>query len=213
MRAIVTNLRDTPMVLKGGTALLMVYKLDRFSEDLDFDCDKKIRLEARIRDALKNLVEIRSLDVLKDTGFVTRYRLMYESELGLERLKIETSHRNEINLEEVCMVNGIKTYKVEKLVDFKLEAAQGRTVARDLYDIHFLAHHYPESFGETQINRLSDLLYGPDPDALVYRYRESFKDDAILSSMNMVELIVELEARMMELHGQRSKAKGTDRNI
>ncbi len=36
MRAIVKNLADTPMVLKGGTALYLGYGLNRFSEDLDF---------------------------------------------------------------------------------------------------------------------------------------------------------------------------------
>jgi predicted nucleotidyltransferase component of viral defense system len=37
MRAIARELHDLPMVLKGGTALLLCYGLDRFSEDLDFD--------------------------------------------------------------------------------------------------------------------------------------------------------------------------------
>ncbi len=41
MRAIVKNLADTPMVLKGGTALYLGYGLNRFSEDLDFDCREK----------------------------------------------------------------------------------------------------------------------------------------------------------------------------
>ena len=31
------NLKTNNYVLKGGTALLFGYKLDRFSEDLDFD--------------------------------------------------------------------------------------------------------------------------------------------------------------------------------
>jgi predicted nucleotidyltransferase component of viral defense system len=157
MQAITGHLRDTPMVLKGGTALLLAYNLDRFSEDLDFDCDKKIRLEARIKDALKNLAEIKSLDVLKDTGFVTRYRLVYGTNLGDERLKIETSHRNKIDPDDVCLVNGIKTYKVEKLIGFKLLAAKERTVARDLYDIHFLVHQYPKAFGAGEINQLRDM--------------------------------------------------------
>jgi predicted nucleotidyltransferase component of viral defense system len=37
MRAIVESVNDTPLVLKGGTVLLLAYGLDRFSEDLDFD--------------------------------------------------------------------------------------------------------------------------------------------------------------------------------
>ncbi|MFP6111712.1 nucleotidyl transferase AbiEii/AbiGii toxin family protein [Helicobacter pylori] len=69
MRAIVKNLADTPMVLKGGTALYLGYGLNRFSEDLDFDCCKKInlkeeqtlKLEISYRDAPKesevNMIE------------------------------------------------------------------------------------------------------------------------------------------------------------
>ena len=49
MRAIARSLRDTPLVLKGGTALLFGYGLDRFSEDLDFDSHQKLNLESRIR--------------------------------------------------------------------------------------------------------------------------------------------------------------------
>lgn len=32
MRAIVQNVSDTPLVLKGGTALMFAYQLPRFSE-------------------------------------------------------------------------------------------------------------------------------------------------------------------------------------
>jgi predicted nucleotidyltransferase component of viral defense system len=40
MRAIARDFHVIPMVLKGGTALLLCYGLDRFSEDLDFDAPK-----------------------------------------------------------------------------------------------------------------------------------------------------------------------------
>lgn len=49
MRAIVESVNDTPLVLKDGTALLLAYGLDRFSEDLDFDSPHKINLESHIR--------------------------------------------------------------------------------------------------------------------------------------------------------------------
>jgi len=37
---ILKNLKDKPLVLKGGTALMLYYNLDRFSEDIDFDRKK-----------------------------------------------------------------------------------------------------------------------------------------------------------------------------
>jgi len=52
MTNIVKILSDTPYVLKGGTALMFGYNLDRFSEDLDFDSTKKLNLETKIYDSL-----------------------------------------------------------------------------------------------------------------------------------------------------------------
>lgn len=40
MLNILKNLSDTPLVLKGRTALYLGYGLNRFSEDLDFDSSK-----------------------------------------------------------------------------------------------------------------------------------------------------------------------------
>lgn len=45
---ILKNVSDTPLVLKGGTALFLGYGLTRFSEDLDFDSAKKLNLLNRI---------------------------------------------------------------------------------------------------------------------------------------------------------------------
>ena len=40
MREIALEMQDTPLVLKGGTALALLYGLDRHSVDLDFDCGR-----------------------------------------------------------------------------------------------------------------------------------------------------------------------------
>jgi predicted nucleotidyltransferase component of viral defense system len=41
MKALARECAGLPMVLKGGTALLFGYGLPRYSEDLDFDSEKK----------------------------------------------------------------------------------------------------------------------------------------------------------------------------
>jgi predicted nucleotidyltransferase component of viral defense system len=48
MKSILKGIDDTPLVLKGGTALLLAYGLDRFSEDLDFDAPHKLNLNYQI---------------------------------------------------------------------------------------------------------------------------------------------------------------------
>ncbi len=65
MRAIVKNLADTPMVLKGGTALYLGYGLNRFSEDLDFDCHKKINLLGRVKSAIPNGIILNDIHIKK----------------------------------------------------------------------------------------------------------------------------------------------------
>lgn len=79
MRSILQGIGDTPLVLKGGTALMLAYGLDRFSEDLDFDAPHKLNLECRIRRSVPMGIKLESIDLLKDSNTVTRYRVRYES--------------------------------------------------------------------------------------------------------------------------------------
>ncbi len=65
MRAIVKNLVDTPMVLKGGTALYLGYGLNRFSENLDFDCCKKINLLSKVKSTIPNGIILNDIHIKK----------------------------------------------------------------------------------------------------------------------------------------------------
>jgi predicted nucleotidyltransferase component of viral defense system len=40
------------MYLKGGTSLNLAYGLDRFSEDLDYNSNKKLNIESIFKDAI-----------------------------------------------------------------------------------------------------------------------------------------------------------------
>jgi predicted nucleotidyltransferase component of viral defense system len=91
MSEIAKSTLDTPTVLKGGTALLLAYDLDRFSEDLDFDSTKAFNLEKRVNDsAKKSNVKVNKIFLKKDTSTTKRYVVNYTSEQGKRRLKIET---------------------------------------------------------------------------------------------------------------------------
>ena len=48
MTAVASDLASLPLALKGGTALLLCYGLDRFSEDIDLDGRKKLNLRSRL---------------------------------------------------------------------------------------------------------------------------------------------------------------------
>ncbi len=143
MRTICEQIRKSnlPMALKGGTALLLCYNLDRHSEDLDFDSDKKNNLTSIVKkSATINQIVIDDFKLIKDTDTVRRYRLNYSFYDFSNKLKIETSLRkNAFNISEVSIVNNIKVYNKPYLAKLKLNAISSRTTARDFHDILFLA--------------------------------------------------------------------------
>lgn len=66
MAEIAKSTSDSPTALKGGTALLLAYGLDRYSEDLDFDSTKPLNLKKRINDSAKELdIEVKAIHLKK----------------------------------------------------------------------------------------------------------------------------------------------------
>ncbi len=116
MRAIVKNLADTPMVLKGGTALYLGYGLNRFSEDLD-----------RVKSAIPNGIILNDIHIKKDTGSVGRYMVRYATKDNKEEqtLKLEISYRDAPKESEVNVIEGMRIAKelgvMAQLIHKKLE--------------------------------------------------------------------------------------------
>ena len=195
MRAICTNLADTPMVLKGGTALLLCYGLDRFSEDLDFDSSKKMGVSRRIQDAIGGLCEIESMKTLKDTDTVQRLRLVCidpETRNGI-RLKIETSFRETYSPDEVVDVNGIKTYTLNRLFSNKVNTLFSRTKARDVYDLDFILKQPAFEPDSKSIQLLHAAVDSPEKlNAFHKRFTEAFATDKLLSSCDPEKIILSL---------------------
>jgi predicted nucleotidyltransferase component of viral defense system len=77
MKQIVDSFYSLPIVLKGGTSLLLNYGLDRFSEDLDFDSNKKLNLISKLTNILDINTESYTYKILKDTDTVQRIRVNY----------------------------------------------------------------------------------------------------------------------------------------
>ncbi len=172
------NSRNYPTVLKGGTALLLCYELDRFSEDIDLDSEKSFNLETAIKDASRKIgITINSINIPKDTETTKRYKIHYNGDMYL---KIETSLRNEINDNDVSVINGIKVYNPEIILSMKISAIYGeraRTKARDLHDIIFLAKKYISVFSEEQIGNF--LRLSGDIDKIL-SFEDDYSEDFIL---------------------------------
>lgn len=191
MRAIAEDLMDLPMVLKGGTALLLCYGLDRFSEDLDFDAPRRFNLAGRVERVLSRFAQESSIKVVKDTATVQRLKVHYRKGAVDRLLKIETSFRQTPATNSVEIHSGIKTYKVSSLIDQKLAALVGRTKARDLYDVAFLARTYRAEFSDQAATQITAML--AETNLLEGRFRLAFDDDSILRVEQLPELISQLE--------------------
>lgn len=190
---ILKNLSDTPLVLKGGTALYLGYGLNRFSEDLDFDSGKKLNLLNKIKASAPHGIVIDDINVKKDTDTVSRYMVNYHiCETGVkDALKIEISYRTPAPDEQITVKDNIRFSSVERIIDNKLHAAYDgdntRTKGRDLFDLYFLAKYYSNHFTSELATRLKG--FAQDPDKLVNLYREDIEADPLLNKIMDVEKI------------------------
>ncbi|WP_233119242.1 nucleotidyl transferase AbiEii/AbiGii toxin family protein [Aggregatibacter actinomycetemcomitans] len=193
MVSILKNLTDTPLVLKGGTALYLGYGLNRFSEDLDFDSSKKLNLLNKIKASAPHGIVIDDINVKKDTDTVSRYIVNYHiRDTGVkDALKMEISYRTPASDDQITVKDGIRFSSVERIIDNKLHAAyygdNTRTKGRDLFDLHFLAKQYPEAFTPELAERLKG--FAQDPDKLVSLYSQNIQADPLLNKIMDVEQI------------------------
>ena len=190
MRTISRDLSDLPMVLKGGTALLLCYGLNRFSEDLDFDSPRKFNIAGRIERILSQKSSAHELKIVKDTETVQRIKSHYQGVTGDRLLKIETSFRTPPDESRVTVIDGIRTYTIEALIEQKTDALTHRTAARDLFDVAFLAKTYISEFSPEIKTRLTSLIQ--DIDALEHRFEDAFEEDEILATEDLSSLILQL---------------------
>lgn len=148
------NAKSDRYILKGGTALLMCYGLDRFSEDIDLDGQGN-----RIANVVDSFCKERgyTYSIAKDTKTVKRYKLHYGSDK--KSLKIEISYRDSGRYADyTTKINGILVYHIDMLCNMKIGAYSGREKIRDLYDIAFIYNHFSDQIsGFTEVQLLESL--------------------------------------------------------
>ena len=179
--------KSLPLVLKGGTALKLCYDITRFSEDLDFDCIKALNLETTIKDVFAHLGKAKphlrnpEISITKDTQTVRRYRIVYNKD---KNLKLEISFRGMPDDEDVVEINGILTYKIERLIRQKLGALYGRTAARDLHDVIYLYEKYFDKFDEESLADIKTLY--DNQSQILDEYNAAYSEDSILSTSDLL---------------------------
>ena len=217
MEKVLRQTSKLPFIFKGGSALLFCYGLNRFSEDLDFDCAKRINPRSCITEAVKVLnstaslirnsqqINLLSMDVPKDTETTSRYMVRYvftmkNQEVFSSSLKLEISHRNEListkNIEKfINKEKAFNVYKLEYLLENKLicigafpEISEGRSQIRDLYDVAFISQHYPKIFSFRQAKALSMVC--KNLDKLTSQFHPSFIEDKIVNKITDLDSLV-----------------------
>lgn len=157
------NQRTSDYILKGGTALMMCYQLDRFSEDIDLDSKNKSAIKGIVDNFCKEYGYSYHVEIGTDT--VKRFMIHYRDES--KPLKVEISYRSrEINPEDVVVKNGITVYRINRLAYMKCNAYNSRDKIRDLYDIVFICKNYD--------HELSEDVRGILCDAFQYKGLEQF---------------------------------------
>lgn len=199
MARIAQKFSDSPMILKGGTALMLCHGLDRYSEDLDFDSTVPINPESRMKEAFKGIrIHLDSIKKTKDTKTTRRWMLDYSGAEGKGRLKFEVSYRtSEIDEEAYTTINEIRVYQVQELISQKLNAAQNRSKIRDLFDLGYLAREFPDLFEPDQVEILNQMV--GDLVGLQSRYKADHLEDSILKEIDLEELVLELGQSAEEL--------------
>ena len=155
------NDRTDHYILKGGTSLMECYNLDRFSEDIDLDSTD--------RDSIDNIIQgyckehgYEQPRLAKDTPTVKRYFIHYETSNPsgeVKPLKVEVSFRSKlINPEEVCKINGISVYSINRICQMKCSAYNSRDKIRDLYDIVYIYREFKDELSPTSIDTIGDAF-------------------------------------------------------
>ncbi|MCL2137401.1 MAG: nucleotidyl transferase AbiEii/AbiGii toxin family protein [Coriobacteriia bacterium] len=150
--SVINAIAGQPFVLKGGTALMECYELDRVSIDIDLDGEGAY--SSTLQPALEERIEEYcqgngfTLRIGKNTETVQKLYIHRSLEQG-EPLKIEVSYRRQtINPSDAVIIAGYKVYTLDVLTQMKASAYLSRDRIRDLFDLVFVCEKYFDQLTE-----------------------------------------------------------------
>lgn len=193
------NNKSEDFILKGGTALLTCYKLDRFSEDIDLDGKRK-----NLEDFVKGFCEKTgtSYRVAKDTDTVKRYMINYGN-TG-RPLKVEVSfRRREIATNEITLINGIRVYNLDTLCIMKTNAYTSRDKIRDLYDLTFICNNYYDHLSPQTISLLRSAIEYKGIEQFDYIIKE--QHDELIDEGKLADDFLSMFDRLGLLYDEKEK--------
>ena len=198
------NERTNLYVLKGGTALMTCYGLDRFSEDIDLDSTDREAIYDIVSDFCQEYNY--AFRVAKDTDSVKRFMIHYDDDTtSAHPLKIEISYRRrEISPMQTLKINGIQTYNIDTLCAMKTNAYSSRDKIRDLYDVTFIINEYYEQIDSNTEELVRSAFENKGLEQFDYLI-ETQSDDLINSEM-LEEKFLEAFDRLGLIQDERGDA-------
>ena len=204
-------------VLKGGTALLLYYGLDRFSEDVDLD---SISGNMNILNKLKTIGQNKwNMSIKKDTGTVFRVMVDYgaTNNYGDYPLKIEISSRNKKFLQSKIYdyknIAGVNVYSLDEILKMKIRAFNDRDKIRDFYDLSYCLKKQPEKFTKDMLIDFKERMDYKNLDTLSYLLKEEFEKNELKDiSKNSEEIVLETYDKIENLVINYSKNKNLELN-
>ena len=184
------NKRTDQFVLKGGTALMLCYGLNRFSEDIDLDGRKQ-----SIKEVVRQFCRIKNFlfSIKKDTPTVCRCMIDYGN--AQHPLKIEVSYRNQcLNDQFIDKINGVCVYTIDRLALMKASAYQNRDRLRDLYDLCFICNHYFDKLDDQVKNAVIDAVSNKGLDQ--FDYLLETQADPLIDSDLLASSFLEMNDRL-----------------
>ena len=146
---------STYLVFKGGTALFLLYGLNRFSEDLDFTAVSGLDFPGLLKEISASLQlmnvrnETKEFDSISGfSGRIKAYGPLNSNEMDACFVKIDISTREKISLKsDLKEINSnfpdllpfsVQVMNEAEILSEKIRAVITRNQARDVYDLYFL---------------------------------------------------------------------------
>jgi len=154
LRSIYSTITDE-LIFKGGTALLLFYGLNRFSEDLDFTMINEIdseKLVANIKKDLENMGIKHKISGIKEDNLSLSFKIgaegpLFEREIERCFVKVDISKREKVKESNILELKtdykgiigfSVKIMSEKEILSEKIRALLTRNQSRDLFDIYFL---------------------------------------------------------------------------
>lgn len=166
------NPNSEKLLFKGGTALKIVYRSPRFSEDLDFSAYniKYKEIEKIIANTLSNLEKnglIINIEESKKTSGGYLAIVSFKIENIISKIQIEISFRGDkkiLGSMEIIQNEFIPTYTLvclpdKYLINEKIDALLSRKKPRDFFDYYYLlVNNYTETKNNEKMQKIFILL-------------------------------------------------------